>query len=160
MFCDNETTFKGAESDLHRFFKRASILSQEIAIMLIKEEIEWTYTPLKAPHFGGLCETNIKSMKRHLYRSLGEQLLTYEELSTMTCQIESFLNSRPLCAVSDQDRVALTPGRFLVGRALTSLPEPTEDVPASVTPSQRWRLIQQIRSHFWIRWSKETLLTL
>ena len=101
-------------------------------------------------------------MKRHFYRSLGEQLLTFEELSTVTCQIERFLNSRPLSAISDQpqDLAALTPGHFLVGRALNSMPEPIIEVPASVTLSSRWRLVNHIKNHFWVRWSKEILSTL
>ena len=162
IFCDNGTTFKGAQSELRRLFDKTSVLSVEISKVLAKEEIEWTFIPPKAPHFGGLWESNIKSMKRHLIRTIGEQKLTFEELSTVTCQVERILNSRPCSALSDQptDFTALTPGHFLTGRPLTALPEPTEDVAASVTPSQRWRLVNQIRNHFWKRWVKEVLPSL
>ena len=159
IFCDNGTTFKGAQSELRRLFDKTSVLAVEISNVLAKEEIEWTFIPPKAPHFGGLWESNIKSMKRHLIRTIGDQKLTFEEFSTVTCQVESILNSRPCSALSDQpeDFTALTPGHFLTGRPLTALPEPTEDVTASVTPSHRWRLVNQIRNHFWKRWVKEVL---
>lgn len=84
------------------------------------------------PPFGGLWETAVKSTKHHLRRVIGEQHLTFEEMSTLLHQIEACLNSRPLQAMSDDpgDLKVLTPGHFLIGDALLSLPDPiTEDVP-------------------------------
>ena len=43
----------------------------------------------------------MKSMKYHLQRTLGAQIATYEELCTLLVEIEIRLNSRPLCALSD-----------------------------------------------------------
>jgi len=42
--------------------------------------------------------------------------LTYEELSTLLCQIEAVLNSRPLYTTGDyiEDNEILTPGHFLI----------------------------------------------
>ena len=99
-------------------------------------------------------------MKRHLYRTIGDQLFTYEEFATVDCQIESFLKFWPLSAISDepQDFTALTSGHFLIDRALSSLPEHTFEVSESVTPCIRWRLVNQIKNHFWKRWVHETLL--
>ena len=54
IYCDNGTTFKGAESELHRLFNKVSINGREIAGILARDEIDWMYTPPKAPHFGGL----------------------------------------------------------------------------------------------------------
>ena len=51
-------------------------------------------------HFGGLWEAAIKSMKRHLRRCVGTQILTHDELNTLVIQIEGNLNSRPLTAMS------------------------------------------------------------
>lgn len=52
-------------------------------------------------------------------------MLTYEELATLLTQIEAVLNSRPLCPLSDDsdDLSALTPGHFLIGEPLTTVPE-------------------------------------
>nr|CAI5855883.1 unnamed protein product [Callosobruchus analis] len=81
-----------------------------------------------APHQGGLWESHVKSVKTHLYRVIGDQLLTYEELNTVLTQIEALLNSRPLC-VKSMDPSApevLTPAHFLTQMPLNRLP--TSDV--------------------------------
>ncbi|XP_051165703.1 uncharacterized protein LOC127284351 [Leptopilina boulardi] len=44
---------------------------------------------LAAPHFGGLWEAGVKSMKHHLIRILGAHTPTFEELSTLVCRIEA-----------------------------------------------------------------------
>lgn len=45
--------------------------------------------PPASPH---LWEAGVKSMKYHLPRVIGENHLTYEEISTLTAQIETCLN--------------------------------------------------------------------
>ena len=54
----------------------------------------WVTIPHRAPHFGGICEAAVKSMKGHLRRILRLQTLEYEELLTILQQIEAILNSR------------------------------------------------------------------
>ncbi|KMQ84397.1 hypothetical protein RF55_17818 [Lasius niger] len=53
----------------------------------------------------------------------------------------------------------LLPGHFLVGSALTAVPEPPilDHPPNWLT---RWQLLQRMRDHFWERWSKEYLHSL
>ena len=80
----------------------------------------------KSTTFGGLWEAAVKSVKLHLRRIIGQQILNFEEFSTLLCQIESCLNSRPLLPLSSLaiDAVeVLTLGHFLIGRPLLSLPE-------------------------------------
>jgi len=92
---------------------------------------------------------------------LGDTILTFEEMSTLLTQIEACLNSRPLQALSDDsdDLAALTPGHFLIGTALTAIPELSlQDVAA--TRLTRWQLLQKMRDHFWQRWSSEYLHSL
>lgn len=65
---------------------------------------------------------------------MGTATLTYEEMSTLLCQIETFLNSRPLGAFLDDpmDLVILTMEHFLIGSALKATPGPTLfDMPTS-----------------------------
>lgn len=100
-------------------------------------------------------------MKFHLRRVVGNAILTYEEFSTLLTQIEATLNSRPLCALSDDpsDLTALTPGHFLVGTALNSIPEPSLQDIAQGRLS-RWQLLRQMTESFWSRWSSEYLQNL
>ena len=125
---DNGSNFKGAKNDLqelYRFLKKTATDSS-VAHYLSSQLIQWTMIPEKSPHFGGLWEAAVKSAKFHLKRIVGLQHLTFEEFTTITCQVEACLNSRPLLAITshDIDGVStLTSGHFLIGRPLTAYPE-------------------------------------
>ena len=56
---------------------------------------------------------------------MGKTKLTFEEAATVLAQVEACLNSRPLSPMpcDDDGKEAVTPGHFLIGRALTSLPD-------------------------------------
>jgi len=92
---------------------------------------------------------------------LGNAILTYEELNTVLTRIEPCLNSRPLTPLSDDpyDFSVLTPGHFLVGSSLVSLPEPefTATPPNRLT---RWRRVSHLLQVFCRRWSKDYLVQL
>ncbi|XP_018396261.1 PREDICTED: uncharacterized protein LOC108774612 [Cyphomyrmex costatus] len=131
---------------------------QQIINYVSSKGIRWRFIPPRAPHHGGLWEAAVKGAKRHLYRVTREAHLRYEELETLVIQIETILNSRPLTPVSSDvaDLTPLTPGHFLIGASLTSYLEPSlERIP--ITRLSRWQRVEQIRQHFWQRWSKEYL---
>lgn len=71
------------------------------------------------PHFGGLWEAGVRSVKHHLSRMLQNHILTFEEL-TLLCRIEACLNF-PLAPLKDtlDDYEPLTPGHFLIGSSIT-----------------------------------------
>ncbi len=88
----------------------------------------------------------MKSFKYHFKRVVGDSTLTFEEMSTLAIHIEALLNSRPLCPLSNDasDLVALTPGHFLVGESLSSVPEPYDenyDLNLKTSRISRWRLL-------------------
>ncbi|XP_025264626.1 uncharacterized protein LOC112637998 [Camponotus floridanus] len=124
---DCGTTFVGADSQLTALFTAGTPESHRIIDSLASERIEWRFNPPSAPHFGGIWEAAVKSLKHHLRRVIGDAKLTFEEMSTFLTQVEACLNSRPLQALSDdpEDLAPLTPGHFLVGAALTAVPEPS-----------------------------------
>ncbi|KAG8237585.1 hypothetical protein J437_LFUL003309 [Ladona fulva] len=118
----------------------------------------WRYNPPAAPHFGGIWEAAVKSVKHHLRRVIGETKLTYEEVSTLLSQVEACLNSRPLLPLSDDptDFQVLTPAHFLIQTCSYIVPEADlrdENIPIG----KRWKLLQQMLHHFWYRWSSEYL---
>ena len=159
LYSDNGTTFRGADAELQRLFQAASAMSQEVAAQLAGQGVEWSFIPPKAPHFGGLWEASVKSFKHHLVRAIGEQTLTFEELSTVAAQVEACLNSRPLCPLSTDpnDLVALTPGHFLMGQSPLAIPEPYEEVDDATSVKSRWKRTITIYQSFWRRWHKEVL---
>ncbi len=132
---------------------------RSVSDYLTRQHIEWKFIPQHAPHFGGLWEAAVKSIKTHLRKILGDTKLTYEEMSTVLQQIESCLNSRPLAALDDDDDglEALTPGHFLIGRPLQALPDALCTTDRSLS---RWQLTPSLARHFWKRWSAEYLTQL
>ena len=64
------------------------------------QNIKFHFNPPKGPHFGGLHEAAVKSVKNHIVRTIGRQILTFEELYTLLTQIEAMCNSRPLSPLS------------------------------------------------------------
>lgn len=100
-------------------------------------------------------------MKFHLKRVLGTGQLTYEDLTTLLTEIEACLNSRPITAITEDpyDMEALTPGHFLVGNSLQTVPA----IDISEIPTNRlnhWRIVQRHMQHIWQRWHREYLQTL
>ncbi|UYV81320.1 hypothetical protein LAZ67_20000761 [Cordylochernes scorpioides] len=59
---DNATNFVGAYKDLRKLF------NSNIHDFASSEEIKWNFIPPSSPHFGGLWEAGIKSVKYHLRR--------------------------------------------------------------------------------------------
>ena len=126
---DRGTNIVEAARELRDMLGHLTSGHDRIHSALLKDGIQWQFNPPAAPHFGGLWEAAVKSTKHHLRRVIGEQHLTFEEMSTLLHQIEACLNSRPLQAMSDDpgDLNVLTSGHFLIGDALLSLPDPSTD---------------------------------
>ncbi|GFW23809.1 hypothetical protein TNCV_4496861 [Trichonephila clavipes] len=135
IYSDNGTNFVGARRKLDEIRKLWLSLptNEAISYYLSKSSIDWHFIPPSSPHFGGIWESGIRSVKFHLKRVLGETILTFEELTTLLTQIEGLLNSRPLSYVNDSDIECistLTPSHFLTGDVLLSVPE---ELPSSST---------------------------
>jgi hypothetical protein len=163
IYSDNATNFVGANNELielKNFFEQKQFKNQ-LMNQLVNMSIKWHFIPPRSPHMGGLWEINVKSVKQHLKKILGETKLTYSEMYTVLVQIEACLNSRPMTPISNDpnDLEPITPGHFLVGESLTSIPEyDVSDVP--MNRLSRWQLVEQLRSHFWKRWHREYLTQL
>ena len=75
-----------------------------------------------------------------------------EVLATLLTEVESILNSRPLCPVSDDinDYESLTPNHLLLQRAVQTLP-PGCFVKEDIYARKKWRQTQILANHFWKR---------
>lgn len=160
VYSDCGTNFVGAEKEISSMFKLKQT-NEDIAEQLSTQGITWHFNPPSAPHQGGLWEAGVKSTKHHLRRIIGNAALTFEMFSTILCQIEAVLNSRPLTPLSSDpgDLSVLTPGHLLLGEPLTTLPEvDVRDIPTNRL--NQYQLQQQRIQHLWKRWSMEYLNTL
>lgn len=169
IFSDNGTTFVGADNELKRIYQVWQ--SKEVQDVIARKgtkraKIEhkppvWKFITPAAPHQGGMWESAVKSMKHHLKRVLGVQKYTFEGLQTILKGITACLNSRPLCALSDDinDLQALTPNHFLTGGS-SKLPvlEPMDEPPVSLT--KLYQAYNYTIQRFWERWSAEYIPTL
>lgn len=163
MHCDNGTNFVGAQREISESFQEfEKILHDKRVFDFIAEHcIDFQFIPPSSPHFGGLWESNIKSVKTHLRRVTNCAVLSYEELYTLLVQIEGLLNSRPLTPMSDDvnDLNYLSPAHFLIGAPIVALPEGNY-VEIKESLLTRWQNIQKRSQGFWNIWSKEYLTSL
>lgn len=160
VYSDNGTTFVGADKELATSYQSA-LRDPNFLNSTALDNISWYFIPPSAPHFGGMWEAGVKSVKHHLRRVLGDHSLSFEELSTLLCQIEACLNSRPIAPLSDDvdDLQCLTPGHFLIGSSLTVSPEPSI-LNVKENRLTRWQLVRQIAERFWARWAHDFINTL
>lgn len=160
IYSDNGTTFVGANNELRSFLNE--IMNQNVfANFFAAEHIMWHFIPPRSPHFGGIWEAAVKAVKYHLRRVVGNASLNYEEFNTVVVQVEACLNSRPLSPLSTDpnDLVPLTPGHFLIGSSLLSIPEPDlKDL--NTGRLTRYQHLTQIMQHFWTRWSRDYITEL
>lgn len=162
VYSDNGTNFQGADRELRRKV-HALVRDPDLSNSVVNDGIKWHFIPPAAPHFGGLWEAGVKSFKFHLKRVIGSRTLSRAEFVTLLCRIEACLNSRPISSMSDDptDLSALTPGHFLIGRPLISVPE---DSVLSINEKRlsRWQHVQALHEQMalWRSWSRDYLHSL
>lgn len=162
LYSDCGTNFVGANKELQIMYQRnKASLPENLVEYLANQGTKWHFIPPASPHCGGLWEAGVKSAKHHLRRIMKDRNHTYEELSTLLTQIESCLNSRPLCPISTDpaDNNALTPAHFLIGEPTTCIPD--EDLlHFNIDRLSRWKLVERMKKHFWDRWNREYMCRL
>ena len=122
IYSDNGTNFVGAEREIGDSIKGWN--QDQIHDELLQRKYQWVFQPPKASHACGVWERLIRSIRAALKAVLGESLVDEEVLMTVFTKVESVLNSRPLCAVSDDpnDCEPITPNHLLLQRPVPTLP--------------------------------------
>lgn len=182
MYSDNGSNFVGTISELRRIQKSLQLSNgldlasansdlSDLYDMLRSEEfrsalsdrdaskgIQWHLMPPHAPEFGGIWESHVKIVKFHLKRVLGNAILNFEEMHTVLCKISAVVNSRPLYSESDDinDDRTITPGHFLIGRPLNSMPEiDVSDIPSNRL--DRWQMLKKYQQQIRKSWYNDYL---
>jgi hypothetical protein len=130
--------------------------------------IQWKFITEFAPWVGGVYERMISLVKGPLGKCLGRSRLTQTQLSTLLCEIEAVVNSRPLTYVGDDiiDKQVLTPNHFLMlnpncGTPGCSIDRDDNDLELVRTTAsdmvRLWRKGQNLLDEFWRQWSSEYL---
>lgn len=163
LYSDEGSNYVGADHQLrevHKFLNKKQN-TERITEYMTQRNIKFHRNPPTGPHMGGLWERSVYSIKNHLKRVIGDTRLTFEELYTVLTKVEAILNSRPLCPMTDNpdDLDVLTPGHFLVGEPLMSVPEFNfESTP--LNHLSRWELLRSFSQSIWRRWQREYLHSL
>ena len=163
LYSDNGSNFVGARNEMKELFQFLSLSTTQVALKeaLLSNKIECHFIPDRAPHFGGIWEAAVKAAKHCLKRTVGKTMLTFEELSTVCCQAEACINSRPYISQDSHNpagEMPLTPSHFLTGRPMGVYPELPED--PDLTLTNRWSLCKAMVQRFWELWQKQYLQSL
>ncbi|XP_047991118.1 uncharacterized protein LOC125230126 [Leguminivora glycinivorella] len=164
IYCDNASTYKGAQNKLNDLYKLQSATEHKNTVELFAADqgISFKFIPSYSPVFGSLWEAGIKSVKYHLKRVVGETVLTYEELNSVIVQIEGILNSRPMTALpatNVNETPYLSPAHFLTGAPLTTYPE-KDCTKEPVSLTKFWDQCNRMVQNFWKQWYKQYLVQL
>ena len=131
-------------------------------------KIKWYHSTSRSPSDNGQVESAVKIIKKPLYNSLNDRILTANEFYTLLTDVESIVNSRPLGAISespdDDNIITITPNHLLHGKSLKPLPleihKGLENEKREKSLKEKWILRQQIIENFWSAWKREYLTNL
>lgn len=163
---DQGTNFVGARRELKEGLDRLD--HTRIRNELQHHNCDWFVFNMNFPsasHMGGVWERQIRSVRNVLASLLqsNSTQLNEESLSTLLCEAEAIVNSRPLTVDSLNDPLSpypLTPNHLLTMKTKVVLPPPGVFQSADMYCRKRWRRVQHLANEFWVRWKKEYLQSL
>lgn len=156
IYTDCGSNFQGSANLL----KEINWCEIEAATAIVPPPIKWRFLPPRAPWWGGWWERLVRVVKDMLRRILGKQTVTWIELSTLLCECEAVINSRPLTyvATDDYSLKPLTPMMFL--HPLHSTDTPDLDQIDSNNINIRYQYLDKLRADYRQRFRNEYLALL
>ncbi len=154
---DCGTNFHGADRELREAF---AAMESQLKEQLADYQILFKFNPPNAPHFGGVWEREVRSIKAALQVAVGSQSVSEDVLSTVLVEVEGILNSKPLGYVSTDvaDLDPITPNLLLMGRQDASLPQVA--YASEYMGRRRWRHCQNLVDQFWTQFTGKYLPSL
>ena len=125
-----------------------------------EHSMEWSFSPADSKWYNGSTEALVKTIKRALEVTIGQQVFTFSEFLTIMYEASELANERPIGRkpTHPDDGTYLCPNDLLMGRSSTNIPQgPFSD---KVNPADRFRFIQTVINNFWKRWSREVFPSL
>ena len=117
--------------------------------------IDWEFTSPDAPWQNGCAEALVKSAKRAITVSIGDQILTFTEMQTVLYEVANLLNERPIGRhpTALEDGAYLCPNDLLLGRSTNKI----SGGPFSSASNRysRYKFVQKIISAFWVKWTRD-----
>ena len=153
LYSDNGTQLISANKELQKITK--GLDWDELNAFGITKGLKWKFTSADAPWQNGVTESLIKSVKKTITSTIGENILTYSELQTVFFESANLINERPIGRHprSPEDGTYLCPNDLLLGRSTPRVPSgPFMD---KASPRNRFEFIQQLTNYFWKKWTRD-----
>ena len=117
--------------------------------------------PAEGQHQNGLSESLIKSIKKSLSHTIGNNVLTFSGLQMVFFEVASIINSRPIGIISGSDATCphpITPNHLILGRSTSDVAtgpfHNTKDV------NKRYRFLMKLVTDWWNKWYEIVLPSL
>ena len=91
---DNGTQLVGPASKLKKVVKELDW--EQVQRFSNKHQITWSFSPADAPWQNGSTEALVKTVKKALKVSTGQQVFTYPEFQTIMYEAAQLVNQRPI----------------------------------------------------------------
>ncbi|UYV79711.1 hypothetical protein LAZ67_18000374 [Cordylochernes scorpioides] len=151
VYSDNGLNFVGCNN----LFKKVNW--NDVLRYATVQRIKWNFNPPTAAFWGGWWERLVGLMKQLIRKVLGDKTVSYEELQTVICEVESAMNSRPLTAINEESGlVPITPAKFMCDNA-SCLFVPEADIVDSKFLKESHAKVQKLRETIRQRFRKEYL---
>ena len=157
LHSDNGRNFVGCDRAMKetRSLLKETVENEEVRSYLLRNLISWTFIPPQSPHFGGIWEAGVKSVKYHLNRLFQGITPTVEEVNTALAEIEAILNSRPISGLTAEpdDFELVTPNHLITGFPAVQIPMLVSETRLkSIKPSNNFNNVRNIVNSFWKKW--------
>ena len=163
LYSDEAKNFKRARLELNSL---AKLLNNEKARQgLARYGVEWHLNVPHGQHRGGAWERSIRTVKETLRRVLGRAAVDLATFQTVVCEVEAFVNDRPI-GQTDQDPRSerpITPSLLMHNRLIRPPPllTPRDELPDGQQErniARLWRHRQSLAVQAWDRFRKDYLL--
>ncbi|XP_055615090.1 uncharacterized protein LOC129761395 [Toxorhynchites rutilus septentrionalis] len=159
IYTDNGTNFKGASRELLQELKT---INNGLANTFTDANTKWVFNPPSAPHFGGVWERLVRSVKVAMASLPAYGNPDDETLQTIMAEISAVINSRPLTFIPLQstEQEVLTPNHFihLSSDGVVRTRKPLSECHGVCRTN--WDMSRLMVDQFWKRWTKEYLPTI
>ncbi|XP_057294660.1 uncharacterized protein LOC130623195 [Hydractinia symbiolongicarpus] len=157
IYSDPGSQLVGASNELKTAIQGMS--QSSIQRYGLKYNTTWRFSPADGPWFNGVTEALVKSVKRVLNATIGEQIMTFSELQTVMFEVAQILNQQPIGShpTTPDDGSYLCPNDLIIGRASNKSPQgPFKE---RISNKHRLDFIEAVVNSFWKKWSRDVFPT-
>ena len=158
LAADNGSNFIGTQKELTHLYNLINTpkMQNDVDRYCTAHHIQWTHIPTHSSHFRDLWDAAVKSMKQLFTKTVGPHNYLWMICTSLLLRSRHFSIADLLLHWTPHPTMVevLTPGHFLIGHALRSIPV-TNHSNRKFSCLTRWNLCQCLAADIWDWWSKE-----